>query len=303
MCLNTLYIWDGSLSHSGVVPGHNHVIGIWFVPSCYSNSASSAHIHGFYDVRMHWYVNPLHQNMLKHFIYILDGSPSFSDVVPGHNHVIVIQFVPSCYSDSASSAHIHGFYEVRMHWYVNPLYRNVHKHFIYILDGSLGHSGVVPGHNHVIVLWSVPSCYSDSASSAHIHGFYEIRMHWYVNPLHLNVLKHFIYILYGSPSCSDVVPGHNHVIVIWFVPSCYSDSASSAHIHGFYEVRMHWYVNPLHQNVLKHFINILDVSLSHSDVVTGHNHAIVVAWFVPSCYSDSASSAYIHGFYEVRMIW
>jgi hypothetical protein len=143
---------------------------------------------------MHWYISPLHQNVLKHFIYILDGSLSHSDVIPDHNHVIVIWFVPSCYSDSASSAHIHGFYEVRMHWYVNPLHQNVLKHFVYILDGILSHSDVVPGHNHVIVIWYVPSCYSDSASSAHIHGFYEVRMHWYVNPLHRNVLKNFIYI-------------------------------------------------------------------------------------------------------------
>ncbi len=116
------------------------------------------------------------------------------------------------------------------------------------------------------------------------------------------MFKYLIYKNNGSLSHSDVVPGHNHVIVFaWFVPSCYSDSASSAHIHGFYEVRMHLYVHPLHQNVLKHFIYILDESLSHSDVVPGHNHVIVVAWFVPSCYSDSASSAHIHGFYEVRM--
>ena len=54
-----------------------------------------------------------------------------------------------------------------------------------------------------------------------------------------------------------IPPGHNHVIVVaWFVPSSYSDSASSAHIHGFYEVRMPQYVHPLHQNVLKHFIYI-----------------------------------------------
>ncbi len=54
---------------------------------------------------------------------------------------------------------------------------------------------------------------------------------------------------------SDVVTGHNNnIVVAWFVPSCYSDSASSAHIHGFYEVGMHQYVHPLHQNVLIYFI-------------------------------------------------
>ena len=81
-------------------------------------------------------------------------------MVPVHNHVIVVWFVPSCYSDSASSAHIHGFYEVRMHRYVHPLRRNVLKHFIYIKDGSLFHFDVIPGYNHVIIIWFVPSrCY------------------------------------------------------------------------------------------------------------------------------------------------
>ena len=82
------YINNGSIIHSNEVPGHNHAVVVaWFVPSCYSDSASSAHIHGFYEVRMHRYVHPLHQNVLKHFIYILDGSLSHSDMVPGHNHV------------------------------------------------------------------------------------------------------------------------------------------------------------------------------------------------------------------------
>ena len=67
------YIKDGSLSHSDVFYGHNHVIVVaWFVPSCYSDSASSAHIYGFYEVRMHQYVHPLHQYVLKQFIYIID---------------------------------------------------------------------------------------------------------------------------------------------------------------------------------------------------------------------------------------
>ena len=76
-------------------------------------------------------------------------------MVPGLSHVIavVVWILPICYSDSASSAHIHDFYEVRMHRYVHPLHQNKPKHFIYILDGSLSHSDVVPGHNHVIVIW------------------------------------------------------------------------------------------------------------------------------------------------------
>ena len=83
-----------------------------------------------------------------------------------------------------------------------------------------------------------------------------------------------------------MVPGHNHVIVLWFLPSCYSDSASSAHIHGFYEVRMRQYVNPLQRNVLKHYMFIEDGSLSHSDVVLGLNLVIVRTWFVPWCNTE-----------------
>jgi hypothetical protein len=92
---------------------------------------------------------------------------------------------------------------------------------------------VVPGLNHVIVLWFVPSGYSDSVRFSHLYIFYEVRMHQYVHPMHWTVLKHFVYIYDGSLSHSDVVTGHNHVIVVWFVPSCYSDSASSAHLHAF----------------------------------------------------------------------
>ena len=74
------------------------------------------------------------------------------------------------------------------------------------------------------------------------------------HPLHWKVFKHFIYLYNGYLSHSDVVPGHNHFKVVWFAPICYSDSASSAHIHDFYKVSMHQYVHPLHRNVLKYFI-------------------------------------------------
>ena len=46
------------------------------------------------------------------------------------------------------------------------------------------------------------------------------------------------------------------VVVVCFVPSCEPDSASSAHAHGFDEVRMHPYDHPLHRKVLIHFIYI-----------------------------------------------
>ena len=49
--------------------------------------------------------------------------------------------------------------------------------------------------------------------------------------LHWKVLKYLIYIYYGGAIQSEVDPGLNHVIVVWFVPSCYSDSAISAYTH------------------------------------------------------------------------
>jgi hypothetical protein len=40
-------------------------------------------------------------------------------------------------------------------------------------------------------------------------------------------------LLQGVSCKESIARSHNHVIVIWFVPSCYWESASSAHIHAF----------------------------------------------------------------------
>ena len=55
---------------------------------------------------------------------------------------------------------------------------------------------------------------------------------------------------------NEVCPGLNHVIVVRFLPSCYThthDSASSTHLQGFDGLGTHPYKYPLHQKVLKHF--------------------------------------------------
>jgi hypothetical protein len=83
---------------------------------------------------MHPYDHPLHYEILKHFIYIKDGSVIQSEVVLGQIYVIVVVvcFVPSCEPDSASSVHLHGFDEVRLHPYDHSLHLKVNKHFICI---------------------------------------------------------------------------------------------------------------------------------------------------------------------------
>ena len=83
---------------------------------------------------MHPYDHPLHRKVLKHFIYIQDGSLIKSEVIIGLINVIVVVvcFVPSCEPDSASSVHLHGFDEVTMHPYDHPLHQKVLIHFIYI---------------------------------------------------------------------------------------------------------------------------------------------------------------------------
>ncbi len=53
-------------------------------------------------------------------------------------------------------------------------------------------------------------------------------------------------------------------------------------VHGFDEVRRPAYNHPLHRKVLKNFIYIYDVSISHYEVVPSLNHVIVVC-FVSSC--------------------
>jgi hypothetical protein len=102
----------------------------------------------------------------------------------------------------------------------------------------------------------VPSCYPDSASSTHLHDFDDLQMHPYGLPLHWKVLKRDIYIKDRSAIQSEVVPGLNYVILVWFVYSCYPGSASLTHLHGYDEVRMHPYGHPLHRKVLKYFIYI-----------------------------------------------
>ena len=74
----------------------------------------------------------MHQNVLKHLIYIYDGSVIHSEVVPGLNYVIVVQFVPSCYPGLASSTRLQGVDEVRMHPYNYPLHCMLLKQYIYI---------------------------------------------------------------------------------------------------------------------------------------------------------------------------
>ena len=53
------------------------------------------------------------------------------------------------------------------------------------------------------------------------------------------MLKHSIYTLYGSVIQSEAALCLNHIIVVWFVPSCYPSSASSTHLQGF-DVKVKW---------------------------------------------------------------
>ena len=83
-----------------------------------------------------------------------------------------------------------------------------------------------------------------------------LEIHPYGHPLHGKVLKHFIYTLDGSVIQSEVALCLNHIIVVWFVPSCYSGLASSTHLHGFDRLEIHPYGHPLHGKVLKHLMYI-----------------------------------------------
>ena len=71
-CLSTLYIYDERWIQSEEVLGLAHVIVVvvYFVPSCYPDLATSAQTYGIDEGRMHPYGHPLHQKVLKHFIYI-----------------------------------------------------------------------------------------------------------------------------------------------------------------------------------------------------------------------------------------
>ena len=120
----------------------NHIIVAWFVPSYYSGLASSTHLHGFDRLEIHPYAHPLHQKVLKHFIYIWDVNVIQTEVALGFHHVILVLFDPIYYPGSANSAHLHGFDGLGIHLYGHPLHGNVLKHFIYIWDESVIQSEV-----------------------------------------------------------------------------------------------------------------------------------------------------------------
>ena len=129
--------------------------------------------------------------------------------------------------------------------------------------------------NHVIVVWFVPSYPGSANSTHHIHSFDGLGIHPYGHPLHGKVLKHFIYKLDGSLIQSKVALCLNHVIVVWFVPSCYPGLASFTHLHYFDVLGIHPYVDPLHGKVIKHFIFTLDGSAIKSEVALGLNNVNV----------------------------
>ena len=206
-----------------MVLGLNHVIVVWFVPHCYPGSANSTHIHSFDGLGIHPYGHPLHGKVLKHFIYTLDGSVIQSELALCLNHIIVEWFVPSCHSGLASSTHLHGFDRLEIHPYAHPLHQKVLKHFIYIWDVNVIQSEVALGFsfNHVILVLFDPIYYPGSANSAHLHGFDGLGIHLYA--IHcmgmcLNTL--YIYDMKVWSSLKWLGLNLNHVIVVWFVPSC-----------------------------------------------------------------------------------
>ena len=175
--------------------GLNNDIVVWFVTSCYLGLANSTHhIHSFDGLGIHPYGHPLHQKVISHFIYILNGSVIQSETALCLNHVIVVWFVPSCYPGSANSTHLHGSDVLNIHPYGHPLHGKVLKHLIYILDGIVIQSEVVLGLNNGIVVWFVTGCYLSSLNSSLLCCFDGLQTHPYGHPLHWKMRKHLIYI-------------------------------------------------------------------------------------------------------------
>ena len=73
---------------------NQHVIVVWIVTSCYPGSANSTLLCGFDGLRIHPYHYPMHQKVLKHFIYIWHESVIQFEVALGPKHVIVVWLYP-----------------------------------------------------------------------------------------------------------------------------------------------------------------------------------------------------------------
>ena len=153
-----------------MVLGLNHVIVVWFVPSCYPGSASSAPLHGFDGIRIHPYHYQMHQKVVKHFIYVpWLCNPVWSGSWPQSWHIgMVCTQLFSRFSLLNPPPWLWWTRDTFI-WPSTEL-EGSSTLYIYIWDGSVIQSEVVVlGRNHVIVVLFVPSCYTGLGSSTHLH--------------------------------------------------------------------------------------------------------------------------------------
>ena len=154
--------------------------------------------------------------------------------------------------------HLHRYNSVRVHPYAHPQHMKVLNHFIHIQCGCGMQSMVVYSLNHTTTSFGprltllfqnlAPTCTDNSA-----------RVHPYAHPLHMKVLKHFVYFQNGCGrqqsvwlTASTMTPQPQH---IW-APPYPNFPKFGPHLHMYNSVRVHSYAHPQHMKVLEHFIHI-----------------------------------------------
>jgi hypothetical protein len=143
---------------------------------------------------------------------------------------------------------------VRVHPYAYPQHMMVLKHILYTEYGCGTQTVVVYSLNNLII----PSFHSSHTGPNYQHlgqlcQYNSVKVHPYVYPQHMMVLKHVSYIQYGCGKESVVVYSLNNVIMLSFHSSHagpnYQNLGQFYHCNS---VRVHPNAYPQHMIVLKH---------------------------------------------------
>ena len=124
-----------------------------------------------------------------------------------------ITWAQHCLNFPKIHPHLHRHNSVRVDPYAHPQHSRVLNHFVYIWYGSGMHfKWVWSLNNDITTSLGLSPVSIFLKSTPHLHMRNSVRVDPYAHPQHTKVLKHFVYISYGSGMSSTVVCSLSHHI-------------------------------------------------------------------------------------------
>ena len=211
------WMWDALQAGLEPQPWHDNITWAWAQLN-FLNSTPDLHIRNRNSVRVHPYAHPQHIKVLKHCVYIWHGCWMQSVGVWSLNHDITASLgglgLSSIFLKSTPALHRRNSNSVRVHPYAHPKHIKVLKHCVYIWHGCGMLSKRVWSLNHDFTTslggLGLSSIFLKSTPALHKRN--SVRVHPYVHPQHINVLKHFVHTWHGCGMHSKRVWSLNHDI-------------------------------------------------------------------------------------------